>query len=236
MPQAWHARSIDYFVDDSSPLLQGAERRQLVERSFAAWIQPCTDLEFRDRGTATVSGSLAERISVRAASSTSDEAMFMGSEQLAHTCNTYNTESGEIVEADILLNGIGEPLAEVTDVNQCKSQMPMPFDLENTLTHEIGHALGFDHSTDPESTMYAVAPSCEIKKRDLTADDILGLCTVYPKGQPNGTCDRFLLSCKKGCGCTSTPRANDRGTPWAMLLFAAIMIGARERRRLGDRY
>ncbi len=43
--------------------------------------------------------------------------------------------------------------------------------------HELGHALGLDHSTDPNSVMYPV----EQGKTVLTAADIAGLNSIYVK-------------------------------------------------------
>ena len=52
-------------------------------------------------------------------------------------------------------------------------------DALNTLTHEAGHFLGLDHSSDHEATMYAQAPPGEIKKRSLETDDKNGICFLY---------------------------------------------------------
>ena len=52
-------------------------------------------------------------------------------------------------------------------------------DVQNTVTHELGHVLGLDHSTVPEATMYLSAPSGDLEKRTLAADDIAGLCFIY---------------------------------------------------------
>ena len=52
-------------------------------------------------------------------------------------------------------------------------------DVQNTVTHELGHVLGLDHSTVPDATMYLSAPSGDLEKRDLAADDIAGLCFIY---------------------------------------------------------
>ncbi|MBM4397139.1 MAG: matrixin family metalloprotease [Deltaproteobacteria bacterium] len=52
-------------------------------------------------------------------------------------------------------------------------------DVENTVTHELGHALGLDHSQDFEATMYFKAPAGDVEKRTLAEDDVEGLCTIY---------------------------------------------------------
>lgn len=61
---------------------------------------------------------------------------------------------------------------------------PLDTDLQNTVTHELGHALGLDHSKDPEATMYWTAAAGEVSKRDLADDDIEGLCTLYKTLSP----------------------------------------------------
>ena len=43
--------------------------------------------------------------------------------------------------------------------------------------HEIGHALGLDHTTDPTTLMYPYATSLD---QDLAAGDIEGINTLYP--------------------------------------------------------
>ncbi|KAI3845890.1 hypothetical protein MKW92_011303, partial [Papaver armeniacum] len=61
------------------------------------------------------------------------------------------------------------------------------FDLESVATHEIGHLLGLNHSSDQDAVMFWSIPR-RTKKRDLTADDILGVQTLYrpnPNYDPN---------------------------------------------------
>ena len=61
-------------------------------------------------------------------------------------------------------------------------------DIGNTLAHEAGHMLGLDHSSNPEATMWGTADLGELKKRDLTEDDVDGLCHVYPVGEDLPAC------------------------------------------------
>ncbi len=59
--------------------------------------------------------------------------------------------------------------------------LPTPefgFDLDTTVLHELGHALGLDHSANPDAVMFARATGGESRRR-LTADDIAGLRSLY---------------------------------------------------------
>ena len=56
-------------------------------------------------------------------------------------------------------------------------------DLQNVVTHEIGHVLDLYHPTDASAsllTMYPGAAPNETSKRDLGAGDVLGLRKLYP--------------------------------------------------------
>ncbi|KAL5199644.1 hypothetical protein ABZP36_020847 [Zizania latifolia] len=57
------------------------------------------------------------------------------------------------------------------------------FDLESVAVHEIGHILGLDHSSLPDSIMYpTIAP--RTMKVNLAADDVQGIQSLY-EGNPN---------------------------------------------------
>lgn len=97
----------------------------------------------------------------------------------------YYDNTGEIVEADMALNG--EHFTWTLDPpSPCPSQTTV--DLRNVITHEAGHFLGMDHSSVQEATMFQTSPPCETKKRDLAPDDINGIIYLYPeKGIPHIT-------------------------------------------------
>ena len=108
------------------------------------------------------------------------------------------------------------------------------YDLQNTVTHEAGHFLGLAHPCeDPPSpgvpscsaplppgetvpyaqrTMYPATAIGETSKRVLSADDVAGVCAIYPA--PSG--------CSCGAG----------GAPGAVaLLLAALALRPRVTRR-----
>ena len=53
------------------------------------------------------------------------------------------------------------------------------FDFQTVATHELGHALGLDHSSVPGSTMEAALAAGDISRRHLHADDIAGVQFLY---------------------------------------------------------
>ena len=51
-----------------------------------------------------------------------------------------------------------------------------PYDLHSILLHEIGHALGLGHSSDPESVMWSMYSGT---RRTLAPDDVAGMLSLY---------------------------------------------------------
>lgn len=58
------------------------------------------------------------------------------------------------------------------------------FDIQTVVTHEMGHALGLDHSADATAIMYATYSGIKLLP---TTDDVLGIQAVYGAPQVIGT-------------------------------------------------
>jgi hypothetical protein len=110
-------------------------------------------------------------------------------------------------------------------------------DVGNTLTHEVGHVVGLDHVASPacaaaaeelRPTMCATArPGTTLWMRTLSADEVEGVCAIYPRGGPTLTC----VEPAAGCGCGGGEAS------WPVILVLSLLLrrgtGPRASRRGG---
>lgn len=130
----------------------------------------------------------------------------------------YSTENGRILDVDIVLNS-SYPWA--TDGS------PKKMDVQNALTHEIGHFCGLDDlygDEDREKTMYGYINYGETKKRTLTADDAAGLAAIYPVGQPESNGGGGGSGCGIISSGASPPSGGTINFLWIFLLIAFLGI------------
>jgi hypothetical protein len=147
---------------------------------------------------------------------------------LAVTVATFETNSGKIVDADVLVNA-KHPLVLLPDGPDQRAE---GFDLRGVLTHEMGHVLGLGESYDVRmATMYpSVAPG-ETHQRDIDQDDQDGVFDAYSHAIPAETDSG-------GCGGASVVarRGKSHGaTFWFVVGIGLIAAGVwlRSRRRAG---
>lgn len=149
---------------------------------------------------------------------------------LAITTVTFDNTTGRLVDADIEVN---DSSFDFTACDPGEAGCDVAFDLENTLTHELGHVIGLDHppGTEPgaaEATMFASASRGDLGKRDVADDDIAGICTIYPAGAGNGECfgvgrpDEPTVRFRQTCA-----NAGPDGVVWVGAL--ALLLAARRR-------
>ncbi len=109
---------------------------------------------------------------------------------------TYVDPGGRVMGFDLGFNDAGYDFTNTDDMDAVVT------DYANTLTHEIGHVLGLDHSEDPDAVMYPTAPEGEISKRTLSEDDRAGLRYLYREPMPE---------VRYGCGANPDPHCPDAG-------------------------
>ncbi len=249
LTQVWINRCVPYAVSTRGTMFASEERRQLIAQSFRRWSElPCTDLSFIDVGEIDEADSFdvtqpsTQRNVIASLESASEASSFPDPRLLAVTLTRYSLATGEIVDADILFNASRFKFGDVTDAAACEALPDRPYDLRNTLVHEIGHLIGFDHVAESDATMYGSAQPCELVKRDLAKLDRDGVCDVYPKGLPAAAClppadgydtsdglnpipfrdqcDRILNGEPGGCSCS----ARTKSTPPLGLSLLGILL------------
>jgi len=188
-PLFWNVVTIPYVIDSagSDDIRPPEPAFAAIRASFATWENiDRSYISFQDNGLVD-----NVKIGYEKSGPNSNAVKFIEEDwtrdfrALAITLATFDCNSGEIVDADIILNGEDAVFTTNPAVDVTKN------DIQNTVTHEVGHFIGFDHNTDPESTMYSDAAPGETKKRDLTQDDIQGAIDVYEVGhepEPAGCC------------------------------------------------
>jgi hypothetical protein len=142
----------------------------------------------------------------------------------------YEEATGEIVDTDVAFNGATFTFGLVDDPENCDEIT----DIQNTMTHEAGHMLGFDESDVEGSTMWPYTFECDMEKRTLGEDDIAGLCVLYPVDIDPQICNSPVGGLEEcdGCGCEVTPGADRFGGASfliAALLGCAVLAGRRKR-------
>jgi hypothetical protein len=185
----WNARCVRYRINENGtnnftrtskdiPAIE--ELRRSVAQSFAAWTQvPCSDMTLVDGGLTSHTNA---KFDPKEPDQNSNLVIWrdQGWSQVASarafalTSVTFNPRNGVIADADIEVN------TEFYKFSAGEEPKANHVDMRNTMTHEVGHFIGLDHTEVREATMFSTAPVGETAKRSLHPDDIEGLCTTYP--------------------------------------------------------
>lgn len=218
-PLYWNTVTVPYAMDaaGSPDVTAGDTAFDAIRKSFQAWEDvTCSYIAFLDKGVQanTVVGFENGGANTNVVKWI-ESGWAQSSRAIAVTLTTYDCNSGQIFDADITLNG-----QSFNFTTQPRGGLSAA-DVQNTVTHEVGHVIGFDHDADPESTMYADAPLGEIKKRSLTQADIDGVCLVYPLGKEPKP---------GGCAAAGEGASGGGGVPVGLALLA--LAWARRGRQL----
>ena len=134
---------------------------------------------------------------------------------IALTLVSANQVSGEIADADILINARDKRFC-ATD---CKAN---EYDLQSTVTHEFGHMLGLDHSDVAGATMVVQGKAGEEFMRTLASDDIAGVCRAYRMAYDPTGCQ------PQDEDCAASPSSRgDRSLLWIIAVAALALLGRR---------
>lgn len=255
----WNRRDYTYHVDSlGSARTPGTTEFDAVDAAFASWqalSDTCSDFRFIHGDPVTKpqvgKGSESQNVVVfrETACPSGDPCNADGtcanlyscwehsSNTIGLTTVTYSTRTGIAIDADVELNGSNFLFTTVSSpacIEGREASTCVAYDIQNTLTHEIGHVVGFDHVDTLSSTMAPTAPVGDLQKRIIDMGTGDGFCRTYPKGQPPLPCDDLAQLQRRiiarntgtfGCNCANV-------APEGPLLgLAALWWGRRRLRR-----
>ncbi len=230
VPLYWSERVIPLQpANDTSEDLTSAEVQTAIVDALHQWETAggCTDLRFDILGEpANLETNLTSEQRDNRNKIVWREDEWMGSpEALAVTTLVYRRTSGQIVDADIDVNGVDFDWTSAVTTATIN-------DAQNTLTHEFGHLIGLAHTPVAEATMFGSSPEGEITKRDLADDDVDAVCFVYPAGRTSPTNLQYPSGLTNLAGCDASGEASPSAALFVMALLIAGGVFARRRRPL----
>jgi len=177
-----------------------------VHRALAAW-SIAANINFVEVPSRAQSISAADRgdgVNLITVAATAENLAIFGDESSpARTRVFYDADTGEINEADIVINPY--PYSEAGAALEFSTDgTPGTYDLQSTLTHEIGHLLGLNHSNVIGATMNATqAPNGifglpAISERTLSESDRAAVKSIYGSRINTGSIDGRILDNQQG--------------------------------------
>jgi hypothetical protein len=168
----WAIRQVPYYINPANSDVSSAAALAALQAGAGAWsMQTNADFSFYYMGQ--TSGSTVAR-------NGKNEVFFRNTNPgLTGEAYRYYDSGGKIVEFDIVLYDGGNEW--FTGSSGCVSG----YYVEDTATHEFGHALGLRHSNVETATMWSSVSRCGTWKRSLAPDDIAGAEAMYPGSSAN---------------------------------------------------
>lgn len=200
-----------------------------VRRAADAWeraVDISFEIDLTDRESISPAGVAGDGVSIITIAQTPENVMLFSRDPHAESAKTrvFYSKRNVITEADVVLNPFQQFSTDGTFGT---------FDLEATLTHEIGHMLGLRHSAVIGSTMAGSLPkvgtfgTSDISGRGLSASDIASIRELYGSPQDaDGCCAAIAgklvnLPGKTGKGITIWAEDSITGTVLAFVETAA---------------
>ena len=165
----WSSSPVTFYVNPASPDLSSAAVIAGTQFALDVWnTQGRSPFRFQYGGTAHDTATAYDNRNVVILRNASSGGA------LASTYSWWDG-SNRLLDSDIVVWDASATL--YTGTSGCTASNGVY--LEDVLTHELGHALGLNHSTAADATMYPSTSYCSQAMRTLASDDIAGVQALY---------------------------------------------------------
>lgn len=230
LPIAWTKACVAFHLNDAGSTILPLETiTDIVKKSIQAWHQPAVSSlnpHYSGYTDETRVGYYPQTHPNANVIIFRDDDWQESRSIMALTTVVHRNSNREIVDADMEINSKGYKFGIAN------ASSPHVFDLQNTITHELGHAFGLDHSDDSTATMFAYASAGDTFMQVLSEDDLKAIESIYPPDQ-NLQCtfkDKYYKSPKKDFddlesdACSAAIHRKTKASwPIAMLLSLAFL-------------
>lgn len=224
-PVSWDAGKVSFHpVINPQSSLRYLDNRHAVEASFTSWSdRSAIELVKGGQLTHDVVGYQPSETNHNTVS-WQDGTWDYDPTALAVTLVTFDSHTGTLLDADIVINGVG--------VEWSTDGSPDRYDLQNALTHEVGHFIGLNHSDVDGATMRPSTARGETHKRTLARDDVAGKHFLYDRREPSDDEELQAVEHQSGAlpGCTTG--GSSRRSAWgALMLMIPLLVRTTRRQR-----
>lgn len=223
--QHWAKQSVTVHLDPSLKKLgQGAE--DAVMQAFGSWVTSdprLPELSF-DTGNTSAQPVQDGKNTVSYAEITTP-----GHEKdVAITVTYSNDKTGQILEADMILNArypMGVLKAKLEGGSSGSDDCQNRYDAQNVATHEAGHFFGLgEDMVERKAAMFLSIGQCETHKRELATTDIGAVSALYAQVQASEE-----SAGPKACG-FGPARSGSASAAFSVFLGLAVLHRRRRQR------
>jgi hypothetical protein len=192
---SWGTLNVPFYVNPANLDVSASAATSAIQAGMNAWnTQSGTGFRFNYAGQVSTTSTGYDNKNI---------VVFRNEANGGTIASTYVWTSGGLLrDADIVFWDGGYKF--FTGSSGCASGAY----IEDIATHELGHAMGLQHSSATDATMYPTYSTCSTAMRSLASDDIAGAQALYANGPGQADTPPTVTILAPGNGATVTTTTN----------------------------